>query len=178
MKPHVLLLALGISTAHARLGENEAQCKARYGAPDESLINAKAPPVMPGAKELAYRTGDWRVRVSFAAGIAVRLEYMKAKDAAGTQKVTDDEVQTILEAEKDGKVWHAQVMSANRRRVVRKEAEANEWERSDHATATRKNAKVIISARNSDDIAARLEKLAPAPKPAPGQPAPAKKPKF
>ena len=178
--PLGLALIFTATIAQARLGETEAQSEARYGKPEESKGEG---PLMAGAKEVAYHTGLWRIRVAFAEGVAVRLEYFKAGTKPDMKKLEMKEAEEILEAEKGGMVWHANVMGPGGRRAVRNEDNAKSWERSDRAKAHIQGNRVILETKNADEIAEKLAKLAPVkPAVAPGgagvAPVATPKPKF
>ena len=70
-----LLLTLSLCAAMpvwARLGDTEAQSQARYGAPAPApeLAAPGDKPLLPGAKEVIYSFGGYRVRAAFVNNMA------------------------------------------------------------------------------------------------------------
>jgi len=130
----------------ARLGETEAQSKARYGEPVDGLIGGTEQPLLAGAKELAYNFQGWRVRVAFVNGTAARIEYAKIPDAGGLKKLTDPEVLAILEAEKGTYSWREEKPRLGNAglNALKTVFDGRIWERSDHAMAKFKLGLVLV----------------------------------
>jgi hypothetical protein len=183
MKTLATLLALAALAlpATARLGENEAQSKARYGEPNPELVGPGDKPLLPGAKEAAYFFQGWRVRAAFVNGVTHRIEYAKLADGApatldttvfeaiqkqgGPQKIKPEEVATILEAEKGqaGYRWR-EVKPKTGHEVLdalKKTFEGKQWERSDNATARVLFDLVVqLESRDADKLEKQLAKAA------------------
>jgi hypothetical protein len=152
-----------IPSATARLGETEAQSQTRYGAPKPELIGASEQPLMVGAKEAAYESSGWRIRVAFVNGVAVRMEYAKIPDASGLKKLTDDEVQTVLQAEKGTLSWREEKPRTGFAGLnqLQTALEGKVWERSDHAMARFKAGLIlVVESRNADDLEKKQAKQA------------------
>lgn len=165
--PSAALFIAIAATAHARLGESEAQSQARYGAPDNNLIAPKEDPLLPGARELAYAQPGWRIRAAFIGGTTVKIEYRKNPEGEGTRIITPDDVKLILDAEKAKGVWRGDTMGPGGRRVRRDEDEARRWERSDRATAEVAKTKITLQLHDAEERAAKAAKVAPPAKPGP-----------
>ncbi|MEO8352403.1 MAG: hypothetical protein ABI680_11775 [Chthoniobacteraceae bacterium] len=135
-----IALSLGLALAHAaqaRLGETEAQSKARYGEPNPDLTGSNDKPLLPGATEHAFLFQDWRVRAAFVNGTAVRIEYVHVPDGM-PKKLTAAEIETILEAENGGRFsWREQKPRTGSKELnaLKTLFEGRIWERSDHAEA-------------------------------------------
>jgi hypothetical protein len=170
------VLALTLPLAHARLGENEAQSKARYGEPNSDLISANDKPLIPGATELAYNFQGWRVRAAFVNGITHRIEYVKIPDGGQLKPLTDAEVEAVLTAEKDRYKWREDKPRTGYQVLndLKTTFDGRRWERSDHADAVLK-LKILLVLQSKD--AEKLEKLL-AKAPAKAPPAPGTVPKF
>jgi hypothetical protein len=152
---------LSSQPAYARLGETEAQSQARYGAPDPGLIGANEAPLLEGAKELAYNYQGWRVRAAFIDGVAVRVEYAKIPDAGGLKKLTDAEVQAVLEAEKGAFSWReVKPRLGNAGLNALKTAfDGKTWERNDRAAAKLVfELKLVVETHEAEAIAKRAAK--------------------
>ena len=166
------LLIAASAPLQARLGETEAQSEARYGAPNPELIGANEQPLLPGAKELAYNYQGWRVRSAFVNGNAVRVEYAKIPDVGGLKKLTDDEVHSILEAEKGSFTWREEKPRTGNAglNALKTAFEGKNWERSDHALASFKAGLILVIETREAEAAARKAakqagKATPAPNP-------------
>jgi hypothetical protein len=160
MKLFISLLCASVTlstTALARLGETEAQSQTRYGAPDAALVGAREAPLLRGATEHTYHTGTWRIRQAFVNGVAVRVEYMKTKDAESGRLPTVEEVKAILEAEKARYIWRDEIKRHRRNPNDHPPHGRGLWERSDRATAKLQGPKIVIE---SKDASALEEKLA------------------
>jgi hypothetical protein len=152
--PVLALFLLSGGAAMARLGENEAQSQARYGEPRPELIGADEKPLLEGAKELAYKFEDWRIRVAFLNNVAVRLQYIHIPDASGLKKITAAEAESILEAEKGKFAWREQKARTGSKELnaLKTMFEGRRWERSDHAEAKLEAERVLtVQAREIDD---------------------------
>jgi len=161
----------------ARLGETEAQSQTRYGAAKPELIGANEQPLLAGAKEVAYESAGWRIRVAFVNGTAIRMEYAKIPDATGLKKLTDEEVQTVLQAEKGTMSWREEKPRTGFAGLnqLQTALEGRVWERSDHAMARFKaGLLLVIEARNAADVEKKQAKQAGKATPAPA----GEKPKF
>jgi hypothetical protein len=152
---------LSLQPAQARLGETEAQSQARYGQPDTNLIGANEAPLLEGTKELAYSYQGWRVRAAFVDGVAVRVEYAKIPDAGGLKKLTDAEVQAVLEAEKGAFSWREVKprMGNAGLNALKTAFDGKSWERSDHAAAKLVlDLKLVVETHEAETIAKRAAK--------------------
>jgi hypothetical protein len=170
-----ILAVFAFSSVHARLGENEAQSKTRYGEPNVALIGANDKPLIPGATELAYNFQGWRVRAAFVNGVTHRIEYVKIPDGGQIKPLTDAEVEAVLEAEKDKYRWREDKPRTGHQVLndLKEVFEGRRWERSDHADAVLK-LKILLVVQSKD--AEKLEKqLAKSGK---ATPAPGAVPKF
>lgn len=183
MSPHrtfyvigLMLLAAAVSPAYARLGESEAQSKARYGEPNPALIGGNDKPLIPGATELAYNFEGWRIRAAFVNGVTHRIEYVKIPQDGQLKPLTDAEVEAVLGAEKDKYRWREEKPRTGYEALnALKEAfEGRRWERSDHADAALKM-KIVLVVQSKD--AEKLEKQL-AKGTLKGTPAPGGVPKF
>lgn len=83
------LLILLAAPAHARLGETEAECAARYGTP------VKSSSLQPD--ERRWRKGNMEVTVAFVEGRAVVITFMKRET-----RLSDVEIETLLNANGNG----------------------------------------------------------------------------
>jgi hypothetical protein len=173
--PVTLALLATAAAAFARLGETEAQSIARYGPQDNGLIRAGEPPLLRGARELAFSQPGWRIRAAFADGVTVAIEYQKLGDALDGRRISPEDIKAILEAEKGRGIWRVAGADARKRRDRRDEENARHWERSDRATARIGPREILIQARDVETIAAKLAKQATTA--APNAPT-APKPKF
>lgn len=173
--PPLLLAAVLYPLAlHARLGENEAQAKSRYGDPTPDLIGANEKPLLTGAKELAYYFEGWRIRAAYVNGLTHRIEYVKIEN--GQPKAIDkDEVQAVLEAEAGKYKWREEKPrtgydSLNKLQTA---VEGRKWERTDHAMGSLKlNLVLTLESRDADKLEKKAAKSAGA------TPKPGAKPKF
>jgi hypothetical protein len=150
----VFLLSLISAPAHARLGETEAQSTARYGEEKPELIGASEKPLLEGAKQVAYLFEGWRIRVAFLNDAAVRLEYLHLPDASGPKKIADNEIETILDAEKGRFNWREEKARTGSKdlNALKTMFEGRKWERSDHALAQLVGDIVLtVQSRDVDD---------------------------
>jgi hypothetical protein len=157
----VPLCAVVLTGAHAvaRLGETEAQSQARYGEPRPELIGADEKPLLEGAKELAYKFEDWRIRVAFLNNVAVRLQYIHLPDASGLKKISDLEAESILEAEKGKFSWREQKARTGSKELnaLATMFQGRRRERSDHAEAKLEGERVLtVQSREVDDYEKKL----------------------
>lgn len=141
MKISCLVLSLilaGSLASYARLGENEAQSKARYGEPNPALISGLDKPLIPGATECVYAYQGWRVRVAFVNGVTHRIEYVKALQDGGLKEISESDLQALLDAEKDKYKWREDKPRTGYPILneLKTAFGARRWERSDHADAT------------------------------------------
>lgn len=152
-----LIAAVILPSAHARLGENEAQSKGRYGEPNAALIGANDKPLIPGATELAYNFEGWRIRAAFVNGITHRIEYVKIPENGQVKPLTDAEVEAVLAAEKDKYRWREEKPRTGYQALndLKEAFDGRRWERSDHADAVLKM-KILLVLQSSD--AEKLEK--------------------
>ncbi len=156
MPSHLRISSLAASTClvlwclapslSARLGESEAQSQARYGAPGADLVGAQEQRLLPGAKELGYSFQGWRIRVAFLNGAAARLEYVKIPEGGALKALTDEEGQSILEAEKGAFRWREEKPRTGYAGLdaLKTAFDGRLWERSDHAAAKLKGGVVIV----------------------------------
>lgn len=167
---------LALVSAHARLGENESQSKARYGEPNAGLIGANDKPLIPGATELAYHFQGWRVRAAFVNGVTHRIEYVKIPENGQVKPLTDAEIEAVLEAEKDKYRWREEKPRTGYQALneLKEVFEGRRWERSDHADATLKMKLLfVLQSKDAEKLEKQLAKTA-----AKATPAPGKVPKF
>jgi hypothetical protein len=177
------MLALGLSfaafaasPAEARLGETEAQCQARYGAPAPDLLAPTDKPLLPGAeKETVFNFDGWRVRVAFLNGKAVRMEYAKLPEAGALKKLSEAEVQAILEAQKGSFRWREEKPRTGNSGLdkLKTAFEGRKWERSDHAAAKLMfDLVLVMETREVEAFEKKQSRQAAKATPAPGQPIP------
>jgi len=93
----LLTVLLICSSANARIGENESQIEARYGKPFKTFTAAESP--RPAVKKM-YKSAGIVILVSFLNGVSESESYAKP-DA----KINRTEVETILQANAQGKEW-------------------------------------------------------------------------
>jgi hypothetical protein len=173
-----LTFAFVLALAHAaqaRLGETEAQSKARYGEPNPDLLGPNDKPLLPGATEQAYLFQDWRVRAAFVNGTTVRIEYVHVP--GGTpKKLTAAEIETILEAENGGKFsWREQKPRTGSKELnaLKTFFEGRTWERSDHAEAKLiADLLLVLETRDADRWEKKLAAQAGKAQPKPAEKAP------
>jgi hypothetical protein len=160
--PFVIAVAFILSvSAQARLGETEAQSDVRYGPSKPELIGAGEKPLLEGAKEAAYLFEGWRIRVAFLKDAAVRLEYLHVSDGSGPKKITDKEIETILDAEKGRFSWREEKARTGSKElnVLKTIFEGRRWERSDHAQARLAGDMLLtVQSREVDDYEKRVGK--------------------
>jgi hypothetical protein len=177
----LLLAAFLARPAHARLGETEAQAKARYGAPVEGMVGADEKALLPGAVERVYNFEGWRVRSAFVVGITVRIQYVHIENNA-PKKLDEVQIKALLEAEKGKFSWREarskQVGYAQEfEKLLKAVANINKWERTDHAMAELVvGIAMQFSTRDADELEKKLAKTGPR-QPAAATPG-AKVPKF
>jgi hypothetical protein len=91
---------------HARIGDTERECFARYGGarplpvgfqPEEELI--------PGAVHQNFFKNNWLIRVAYLNGRVAAEKYKKIPPITNGFAITAKEMNAILEAEKDGGIW-------------------------------------------------------------------------
>jgi hypothetical protein len=162
-----LVLFLAMPAAHARLGETEGQSQQRYGQPNGDLIGANDKPLMPGTLEKAYSYQGWRVRVAFAGGVCVRIEYVHIPQDGAPQKIAEAEMAAILDAEKGKFSWREEKATKQPgaageiEKALKGAFNVRKWQRSDHATAELALGLVIrFESRDAQEIAKRLAKAA------------------
>ncbi len=100
METRLPTLVLGVlavlgSSAFARLGETEAECAARYGAP----ITTK-PSQPPGERDAEYSKTGIRVLVTFADGRAVAMAFSRPGGL-----LSEADIQVLLDANAAGAGW-------------------------------------------------------------------------
>jgi hypothetical protein len=170
------LLTFILSPSYARLGENEAQSKTRYGEPNADLISANDKPLIPGATELAYNFQGWRVRAAFVNGITHRIEYAKIPEGGQLKPLTDAEVEAVLAAEKDKYKWREDKPRTGYQVLndLKTAFDGRRWERSDHADAVLKlKILLVVQSKDVEKIEKQLTKA-----PVKATPAPPGVPKF
>jgi len=166
-----ILIALSVHAAHARLGENEAESKARYGEPNAGLIGANDKPLIPGATEYAYQFEGWRVRAAFVNGITHRIEYVKIPEGGQLKPLTDAELEAVLEAEKGKFRWREEKPRTGHQILneLKEAFEGRRWERTDHADAVLKlNILLVVQSKDAEKLEKQLAKNIPKGTPAPG----------
>jgi hypothetical protein len=164
---HRYLFTLGLALVFAaptfaRLGETEAQSQARYGAPVENSAPSRGKPLLPGARELTFQAGDWRIRAAFVDGATVRIEYTKVRDAETGSAPLPQEIEAILAAEKDRYHWREDAPPRGRNASRHRDEVPSRaaWIRSDRARALLHGSRMIIESRNAEDIEERLARAA------------------
>ena len=169
-----ITLAAIVSFCHsatARLGETEAQSRARYGEPRPEYSGPADKPLMPGAKEVTYYFQGWRVRAAFVNDATVRVEYVHVPEGATPKKIDDADARTILDAEKATYSWREQKPRTGDKNLNALKAlfEGRVWERSDHAMAALKaNLLLVLESRDAASIEKKLAKQAGSAKPGAG----------
>lgn len=94
-----LLLLFSYPTSYARIDESKAECEKRYGKPQ------KKEPAKPGYDEARiYVKNNMAIMVGFQGDQAVLIIYTKFKDRE-VLPLSDVEVNTLLEANANGKKW-------------------------------------------------------------------------
>ena len=164
------LSLLTLMPVHARLGESEAQSKARYGEPNPALIAATDKPLISGATELAYNFQGWRVRAAFVNGVTHRIEYVKIPEGGQVKPLTDAEVEAVLEAEKDKFRWREEKPRTGHQVLneLKEAFEGRRWERSDHADAVLKlKILLVLQSKDAEKLEKQISKTGKA-TPAPG----------
>jgi hypothetical protein len=167
----ILIFAGILSPAHARLGENEAQSKARYGEPNAALIGGNDKPLIPGAPELAYQFEGWRIRAAFVNGVTHRIEYVKIPENGQLKPLTDAEIEAVLAAEKDKYRWREEKPRTGYQALndLKEAFEGRRWERSDHAEAVLKmKILFVLQSKDADKLEKQMAKNAGKATPAPG----------
>ena len=171
----LLFAAAAAPRAQARLGENEAQSKARYGEPNAGLIGANDKPLIPGATELAYHFEGWRVRVALVNGVTHRIEYVKIPENGQVKPLTDAEVEAVLDAEKDKFRWREEKPRTGHQVLneLKEVFEGRRWERSDHADAVLKmKILLLVQSKDAEKLEKQLTKTTSKATPAPGSAVP------
>ena len=161
--PSFFALAFFATTAgaHARLGETEAQSTARYGAPRPEFIGPQEKPLLEGAKQQVFYFEGWRIRIAFLDDVAVRLEYIHIPDQAKPQKITEKEIETILEAEKGKFSWREIKPRTGYKELnaLKTAFEGRQWSRSDHGEAKLVGEVILtVQSRDVDDYEKKLTK--------------------
>jgi hypothetical protein len=131
-----------------RLGETEAQSLARYGKPTDELLGPTDKPVLEGAKELVYSYEGWRVRAAFLNNVTARIEYLRLPENGSIKTITEDQIKSILDAEKGTFAWREQKPRTGTKELnaLKTFIDGRQWERSDHATAVLKaNLLLVLS---------------------------------
>ena len=157
------LAALAGRTAHARLGETEAQSQARYGAPVDGMLGGDEKPLIAGALEKVYNFDGWRIRAAFVAGVTVRIQYVHIEGSA-PKKLSEAETKVILDAEKGRFAWREERpksagIAADIEKAIKAGFNLSKWERTDHAKAEMvMGIAMQFSAREAEDIEKKLSK--------------------
>ena len=157
-----LLLTLSLCAAMpvwARLGDTEAQSQARYGAPAPELAAPGDKPLLPGAKEVIYSFGGYRVRAAFVNNMTMRIEYAHLPENGALKQLTDPEIKAILDAEKAIYSWKEEKPKTGNKGLdaLQTFAEGRKWERSDHAWAKLKlNLLLELETRDAGTIEKKL----------------------
>ena len=100
-----LLILLCADITQARIGENEAQVKGRYGDP----VIVMPPGKDPGLTK-CYVSGVYSIAVTYADGRSVR-EILTKSDKS---QITTKEIHNLLEANAGGSFWMAQELSGQK----------------------------------------------------------------
>ena len=157
------LFIAGSAPIHARLGESEAQSTARYGTPRPEFVGAEEKPLLTGAKQQVYYFDGWRIRVAFVNDAAIQLEYIHIPDQAKPQKLTEKEIETILQAEKGKFSWREIKPRTGYKELnaLKTVFEGRQWKRSDHAEARLAHELILtVQARNVDEYEKKAAKEA------------------
>lgn len=94
-----LVLIFSLSPSQARIGETKAECEERYGK------HQTKDPKQPGYDERrVYVKKNIAILIGFQGDEAVLLIYTKFKDRQ-TLPLSDAEIDTLLEANSNGKKW-------------------------------------------------------------------------
>jgi hypothetical protein len=171
-----ILITVALQSADARLGENEAQSKARYGEPNAGLIGPNDKPLIPGAAEFAYQFEGWRIRAAFVNGITHRIEYVKIPEGGQVKPLTEAELEAVLEAEKGKFRWREEKPKTGYKVLndLKEAFDGRRWERTDHADAVLKlNILLVVQSKDAEKLEKQLAKSS-----ARATPAPASVPKF
>ncbi len=102
-----ILLALFLfhGTAAARIGETEAEIKARYGAPILTL-----PAQDDAGLTKCYLSDGFSIAVTYVAGRSAREMLAKADKS----EITEKEINRLLQANSGGSSWHAQQLAGQK----------------------------------------------------------------
>jgi hypothetical protein len=117
-----VLFALLLTTAEARLGDNEAEMIERFGNPtsrSKHWVHAQGKRYEMGPK-LTFKQDDWFISCDLIDGRCVRISYAKPGDW------TEEHIRTVLTANAQGAIWTEKSLNRKMRR---------EWTRSDGSTA-------------------------------------------
>jgi hypothetical protein len=100
------LVCCATFNASARLGETEAECQQRYGAPMQTKLDPLTySPMFDGAICHTYQYQGWTIRVAFINDRAVRINYSKFLTKDVKPAIQDDELLAILSGEAGGGQW-------------------------------------------------------------------------
>ncbi len=123
----------------------------RYGKPVKDA-NQELFPLLRGAALASYNYQGFRIKVAFLNGVAVRQKYVRIELINGSLRMSDVEVQAILDAEKGSGEWQgasptrtsSDLLTKLYTRLM-KPLLGTQWERStDHATANLEPARQSI----------------------------------
>jgi hypothetical protein len=153
-----------IQSAQARLGETEAQSKARYGDPVEGMVGGDEKPLMAGAVERLYNFEGWRIRAAIVGGTTVRIQYVHIENNA-PKKLSETEIKALLEAEQGKYSWREERsknagIAGELEKAIKAGFSLNKWERNDHARAELVvGIAMQFETRDADTIEKKLAKL-------------------
>ena len=96
-----------VATAQARIGETEAEIRARYGDPIGIL-----PSSVEASLTNHYLSGGFSIAVTYVDGRSAREMLAKADKS----KITDKEIRLLLDANAGGYSWNAQQLDSQKTR--------------------------------------------------------------
>ena len=94
-----------IGTAQARIGETEAEIRARYGEPIGIL-----PSSVQASLTKRYLSGGFSIAVTYVSGRSAREMLAKADES----KITDKEIRLLLDANAGGYSWNVQQLDSQK----------------------------------------------------------------
>ena len=96
---------LSCSTARARIGEDEAEVRGRYGNPVFIL-----PSTVENSLTKCYLSGGFSIAVTYMKGRSVRETFAKADRS----KLTEKEIERFLKGNAGGAIWNAQELAGKK----------------------------------------------------------------
>lgn len=101
----IVSVFLLVATAQARIGETEAEIRARYGDPIGIL-----PSNVRGSLTNHYLSGGFSIAVTYVDGRSAREMLVKGDKS----KITDKEIRLLLDANSGGNSWNAQQLDSQK----------------------------------------------------------------